>query len=144
MLRRGFYSSCRAMGKRSKAGNSCKGQPIKIESDANNLKPQTAAASPFQSTGDGCSTLVAVHLKPGAKFDAVISIGEESVSISVKSPPVEGQANSTLVSFLAELTGAKKSQVCLKSGHKSRDKIVAISGVSLSDIQSRLKSSCVK
>lgn len=45
------------------------------------------------------------------------------MSISVKSPPVEGQANTSLLAFIAQLTGAKKSQVALKSGHKSRDKV---------------------
>jgi len=137
MHTRKFVTTCLVMGKRStKTDKNCKsktGKEIVKE----------AQASPFQSATDG-STLVTVHLKPGAKFDEIINVGEDNVSISVKSAPVEGQANSALLALLAEITGAKKSQVSLKSGHKSRDKVVSISGVSLLEIESRLKSNASK
>ncbi len=41
-----------------------------------------AQASPFQSATDG-STLVTVHLKPGAKFDEIINVGEVSLIFSM-------------------------------------------------------------
>jgi len=57
----------------------------------------------------------------------------------VSAPPVEGEANAHLLRFLADTLGAKKSAVRLKAGHKSRDKVVAVSGVDLDSIQEKLK-----
>ena len=47
---------------------------------------------------------------------------------SVCAPPVDGLANAALVAFLAEALDLRKSDVRLRSGHRSRLKIVDLTG----------------
>jgi uncharacterized protein len=63
---------------------------------------------------------LAVRAQPGAKKTAIVGIyGERAAAqlkIAVQAPPVEGRANSALVSFLAQAFGLAKNKVELVSG----------------------------
>ena len=58
--------------------------------------------------------------------------------IRVAAPPVDDAANDTLVEFLARTLGVPRRAVRIVSGARSRNKRVAISGVSRSDVDKRL------
>lgn len=53
-------------------------------------------------------------------------------------PPVEGKANQALREFLAQRLDLRSSQVQIRVGDKSRTKIVAVSGLSLAELENRL------
>jgi len=75
---------------------------------------------------DGRITLT-LHIQPGAKKTEVAGLHGEALKIRLAAPPVDGMANEALVKFLAEMLGLPKSAVSLKSGQRSRRKVLEIS-----------------
>lgn len=72
---------------------------------------------------DGRITLT-LHIQPGAKKTEVAGLHGEALKIRLAAPPVDGMANEALVKFLAEMLGLPKSAVSLKSGQRSRRKVL--------------------
>lgn len=64
--------------------------------------------------------------------------------VRITAPPVEGEANEACVRFLAEVLGVRRSQVRLVSGHRGREKTVAVDGLSQSRLDDVLKQVCPK
>ena len=85
---------------------------------------------------------LAVRAQPGAKKTAIVGIYGEGAAarlkIAVLAPPVEGRANSALISFLAQTFGLSKNKVELVSGELSRSKIFLLRGVTIADVQAKL------
>lgn len=86
---------------------------------------------------------LAVRAQPGAKKTAIVGVYGEGAAaqlkIAVQAPPVEGRANSALIEFLAEMLGVPKSYVELVSGELSRSKVFLLRGVSLGQIEAKIK-----
>ncbi|MFZ1692180.1 MAG: DUF167 domain-containing protein [Flavobacteriales bacterium] len=74
-----------------------------------------------------CITL-RVHVQPGAKRTEVAGTHGDALKIRLAAPPVDGQANEALLSYLADQFGVPKRQVELVSGHTSRSKRVVVHG----------------
>ncbi|TBR10924.1 MAG: DUF167 domain-containing protein [Candidatus Nitrosotenuis sp.] len=55
-----------------------------------------------------------------------IEVSGNEITIGVKAKPVDGQANKEIVKKLAKHFGVSSANVAIRSGHKSRDKIVEI------------------
>lgn len=72
--------------------------------------------------------LVEVYAKPGAKQNAITGISEEGINIQINAPPVDGSANTELIKYMASFLGLKSNSLSLEKGHKSRNKILKISG----------------
>lgn len=68
-----------------------------------------------------------------------LALDKDILNLSVAAPPREGEANAAVVETTAELLKMRKSQVSLKIGHKSRDKMVFIEGVEMEDVLDRLQ-----
>jgi len=85
---------------------------------------------------------LAVRAQPGAKKTAIVGIYGEGAAarlkIAVLAPPVEGRANSALISFLAQTFGLSKNKVELVSGELSRSKMFLLRGVTIADVQAKL------
>ena len=60
-----------------------------------------------------------LHLraKPNARANQLLVAPDGTVTVRLKAPPQEGQANAVLLAFLAEVFGTSKSRVELVSGH---------------------------
>ncbi len=73
-----------------------------------------------------------LHLraKPNARATQLLRAADGSLTIRLKAPPQEGQANAVLLAFLAEVFGVPKSRVALLSGHTAPFKKVEIEGLS--------------
>ena len=75
-----------------------------------------------------------VKVTPNAKQTEIlgpveIADGETALAIKLKAPPVDGKANTALISFLAKTLGVPKSQVTLVRGKTNRIKQLEIEGV---------------
>lgn len=70
---------------------------------------------------------IKIAAKPGAKINSINSISEEGIGVHISAPPVEGEANTELVKFIASCLGLKKSCVSLDRGSKSRQKVILVS-----------------
>ncbi|MDR2455096.1 MAG: DUF167 domain-containing protein [Deltaproteobacteria bacterium] len=80
-----------------------------------------------------------VRLTPRASKDRLLGFEGEVLRVSSTAPPVEGQANKSLAKFLAKILGVAPSRVTLERGLASRQKTVAIEGLSKEEVLEKLK-----
>jgi uncharacterized protein len=83
---------------------------------------------------------LAVHVIPGAKKDEFAGKFGDAIKIRLTAPPVEGKANKALLNFLAKKLKVKKSQLEIVAGESSRDKLVAVIGLSPEEVDKALAS----
>ena len=81
---------------------------------------------------------LALKVHPGARRNLVVSVTPDLVDIKVAAPADKGRANAELVRFLAEALGISKSAISIVRGGFSRNKLVAISGLTQEDAVARL------
>lgn len=78
------------------------------------------------------------HIVPNAKQNKVVSQHGRAIKIKLRAPAVEGKANAALRSFLAEELKVPEHAIMIERGHKSRDKLVRIDGLSEEELRRRL------
>lgn len=88
----------------------------------------------FRETGDGRITIT-LHIQPGAKKSEIAGLHGDALKLRLAAPPVDGKANEALLGFLAERLGLSKSAVTLRSGHRSRRKVLEISGATAQAVE---------
>lgn len=71
-------------------------------------------------------TIFTVKVKPNSKQQSIEEQPDGSLTIHLKSPPVEGKANQELIMLLAKKFKVPKSAIGIKSGFSSRNKLVEI------------------
>ena len=84
-------------------------------------------------------TIVRVHVVPGAKIDSVVREHTGTMKIKLRAPAAEGKANAALIRFLAEQLKLPRHSIVLKSGHRSRDKVIRIDGLTEEDVRTRMR-----
>ena len=55
-----------------------------------------------------------------------IAIQDDKIAMGIKSKPVKGETNKEIIKKLSKHFGVSSSSVVIKSGHRSREKIVEI------------------
>jgi uncharacterized protein len=80
-----------------------------------------------------------VHAKPRAKKSKVVAERGEAVEIALAAPPVDGAANEELVRLLGKVLGLAKRDVQLVRGDASREKLVAVTGLTVAEVETRLR-----
>ena len=70
--------------------------------------------------------LLSVRVKPNSKKPHIEEAADGSLTVFLKSPPVEGKANEELIARIAERCGVPKSRVRIKSGLSSKTKLVEV------------------
>lgn len=81
---------------------------------------------------------IRVRLTPRAARDQIAGWKDGVLRVRVTAPPVEGQANVALERLLADALGVPKSGVRVVVGERSRDKTVAVDGLSEAEMASKL------
>lgn len=69
---------------------------------------------------------ITVKVKPNSKQSKITQNDEGIWMINLKSPPVDGKANQELITLLAKQFKVKKSQVIIKLGLSSKNKVIEI------------------
>jgi uncharacterized protein (TIGR00251 family) len=67
-----------------------------------------------------------VKVKPNSKQQSIIEEEDGSLTVYLKSPPVDGKANKELVELLAKKFGVPKSHIAIQMGLSGRNKVVNI------------------
>jgi len=67
-----------------------------------------------------------VKVKPNSQQQNIQEEADGSLTVHLKSPPVDGKANQELIKLLAEKFNVTKSKITIKSGLSSRTKLVEI------------------
>lgn len=89
---------------------------------------------------DGSRLIVSVRVTPRARRNA-LAFEDDILRAWLMAPPVEGAANAALLALLAQRLGLPKRAVTLVRGESSREKVVAIEGISAEELSRRLASS---
>ncbi len=76
---------------------------------------------------EGCT--INLRVQPRASRDSVVRYLDGMLRVSVTAPPVDGKANAAVAELLAKALGVAKSRVRVVRGHTSRDKAVAVDGM---------------
>lgn len=80
--------------------------------------------SPVSKTPDGL--LLRLYTQPKASRDSLVGLHGDELKVAITAPPVDGKANSHLITFLAKQFRVPKSQVVLVKGETSRHKQIKI------------------
>ncbi|MEH2090393.1 DUF167 domain-containing protein [Nostoc sp.] len=67
-----------------------------------------------------------VKVKPNSKQQRIEEQPDGSLTVYLKSPPVDGKANEELIKLLADKFDVPKSYIRIKSGFSSRQKLMEI------------------
>lgn len=79
-----------------------------------------------------------VHARPRSKCSRIEGVRGGVLSISVRAVPKDGAANDELIEVLAESLAIPRRSVRLVRGGASRQKVVAVAGITASELRIRL------
>ena len=85
------------------------------------------------------SAVLTVRVQPRASRNEATRDAEGVLHVRLTAPPVEGAANAACRDFVAELLGVPRRDVTLISGQKSRTKRFRIAGLTVADLEARMK-----
>jgi len=73
---------------------------------------------------------VEIKVQPRASRNQIVGEQDGLLKIKLTAPPVEGEANQALVDYLASVLDTPRRNIMLIKGETSRNKIIAIKGMS--------------
>lgn len=85
----------------------------------------------------GC--MISCLATPRASRNALCAWHDGRLKVALAAPPVDGEANKTLVKFIAEVLNVPKNSVSVASGATGRRKVVAISSMSADEVAAVLE-----
>ena len=91
---------------------------------------------PFRETAGGVTFAIKVH--PRAKKNAITGELGDALRVSLTAPPVEGKANEACIDFFAKLLEVPRSSITIAAGQTSRNKVIRVIGLSVTEIEKRL------
>jgi uncharacterized protein len=90
----------------------------------------------LQATDTG--VLLRVRVQPRASREHLEGVHGDQLRLRLTAPPVAGAANAACIAFFAKSFGVNRSSVVIRSGVKSRDKLIHISGLTAADAATTL------
>lgn len=75
-------------------------------------------------------TTISIKVTPNAARNEIAGFADDILRVKIAAPPLKGRANKELVNFLYRLLAVSKDRVSIVKGHTTRNKIVAIDGMS--------------
>jgi uncharacterized protein (TIGR00251 family) len=85
---------------------------------------------------------LAVRVTPRASRNRITAVlGDGTVKIQLTAPPVDGEANTKLIAFLAEVLDVPKSHIEIVAGATGRDKLVTVTGMNAAALHERILAS---
>ncbi len=82
---------------------------------------------------------ITVRVRPRSARAGVERGPESGIIVRVHAPPAEGAANRECEATIAKALGLPRSAVRVVSGHRSRSKQIAVSGLSPAEARARLE-----
>lgn len=79
-----------------------------------------------------------VRVIPRAPKSAIAGKRGDALVVRLAAPPVDGAANEALIALLSRVFERPRRDISIVSGQKSRDKRVAIEGLSPTELSARL------
>jgi uncharacterized protein (TIGR00251 family) len=84
------------------------------------------------------------HIVPNAKQNKVVGEYGGAIKIKLRAPATEGKANAAVRRFLAEELKIPERSIVFERGHKSREKMIRIDGLSEEEIRAALRQNVLR
>jgi uncharacterized protein (TIGR00251 family) len=97
----------------------------------------TTVADLHVTTRNGAVTF-AVHVRPRAPRAALVGIRNGALALTVTAPPDAGTANQHVLGLIARLLDVRRTDVAILVGPRSRDKVLAVTGIGPAELRARL------
>ena len=81
---------------------------------------------------------ISLRVYPSAISNEVMDFTDGVLQVKVSAPPVKGKANRELITFLSQKLAVGKGSITIIKGHTSRNKVIAIDGLSREEVIRRL------
>jgi len=86
----------------------------------------------------GNEVTISLRVYPNAGRNELAGFTGGILRVKVSAPPSKGKANRELTIFISRLLGVGRDSVNIIKGHASRNKVVAIDGLSREEVMERL------
>src|SRR5262245_13918746 len=94
-------------------------------------------ADAIADTPGGC--LIQIKVIPRAPQTMVEGMRDGALLVRLSAPPVDGQANESLIRFVAHVCDVPRRAVSLVSGEKSRQKVVRVNHLTRAEATLRVR-----
>ncbi len=84
------------------------------------------------------SNWLSIKVTPNAGHNQIAGFADGVLQVKIAAPPVRGKANKELIDFLGEALGVRKCSLSIVRGQTSRNKVIAVEGMSNEEIIRRL------
>jgi len=91
---------------------------------------------PVHDSPSGATFAIKVH--PRARKNAITGELADALKVSLTAPPVQGKANTACIEFFANLLKVPRSSVTIAAGQSSRNKRIAVAGLTAQQLRDRL------
>ena len=81
---------------------------------------------------------LAIKVTPNASRNEITDFKDGVLQLKIAAPPLKGKANKEIIDFLSRVLGVKKSSIAIIRGLTSRNKIIAIEGMSGDEVLKRI------
>jgi uncharacterized protein (TIGR00251 family) len=78
-------------------------------------------------------------VQPRSRKSEIAGIHDDLLKVKITSPPVDGQANESLIKFFSKLLSIPKSEISIIKGERAKRKKIKISGIDLDEITGIIK-----
>ena len=79
-----------------------------------------------------------LHVQSGASRNEVVGFSGGVLRVKIAAPPLRDKANKELIAFLSQLLGVSQAAITIRHGRASKDKVLAIDGLSQETVMKRL------
>ena len=70
---------------------------------------------------------LAIRVTPRASRNEIVELLDDgTIKVRIAAPPVDDEANSALIEFLADILGVPKSRLDIVAGASGRDKLISV------------------
>ncbi|HET9910162.1 MAG TPA: DUF167 domain-containing protein [Anaerolineales bacterium] len=70
---------------------------------------------------------LAVRVTPRASRNEIVEMLDDgTIKVRIAAPPVDDEANTALIEFLADILGVPKSRLDIVAGESGRDKLISV------------------
>lgn len=86
-------------------------------------------------TAKNSGVCFAVRVQPRASRSDVAGELDGALKVRLAAPPVDGEANEELIRLMSKLFNVARSQIVIRSGQTSRNKLIVIDGISVDEAE---------
>ncbi|MCI0552723.1 MAG: DUF167 domain-containing protein [Anaerolineae bacterium] len=81
----------------------------------------------FNLHGGQKGSALAVRVTPRASRNEIVEMLDDgTIKVRIAAPPVDDEANTALIEFLADILGVPKSRLDIVAGETGRDKLISV------------------